>query len=102
MISIKVFKPIIKREAFYFVGSPRIYRTSYSAAKGLAWKMITDKHRDFLVMDCKDYMGLSCECGGDWEDYDTRGCALHNHQNGYFKRLSVKLIKIILLRYINA
>ena len=49
------------------------------------------------------YLNYSCECDQDGNNMNySSGCMLHNRKTGYFKRLSVRLIKIILLRYINA
>ena len=94
-------KNIIKRSAYSFSGSHRIYRTSYSAGKALAWKMIAEKHQDIMSPGTINYLNYSCECDQDQENYSA-GCGLHDKKQGYFKRLSVRLIGIILLRYANS
>ena len=91
-------RQISKRDAYSYPSSNRIYRTPEAAAKGLAWKIISEKYEDVMSAGTINILSYSCECDEE-SQFPYNGCQLHDRQSGYFRRLSIRLQRIILKKY---
>ena len=71
---------------------PRIFKTIRGAAEYLAWRMIWDKYGAHDGTEGSFPPGLDCTCT---EFQIWRGCPVHDHQRGYFRRLHRRLSAVL-------
>jgi hypothetical protein len=97
--------PIV-RKCYQYGGE--IYRTPQAALKAAAWSMIQKKYGLFNAIDeVKRVLNMECDClekhpTGDYgqqEGFLWEICQLHSRDDGYFKRLHLRLYKALLSKY---
>jgi len=86
---------IRKRECYQVSCCRKIFLTKKAAIKHIAWTLMNQKY-NWDLANVIQIHGTECACN-KYEGYvDSNGCPIHDRKTGYFRKLSIRLIKYII------